>query len=135
MKRLLFILGIVPTYAEAQVQCPLELPESAMQMKAPGGWTTIPSAVTLTGFGMFESDPRGPLYLIPSESKDNKQETEGTWSWTFQGGEAWLYCTYNYTEAIRIAKRVSVSATKCSVSYKKNHVRHVTSLVATCDQR
>lgn len=124
----------LPFCAVGQVQCPLELPQSAMQIKAPAGWTAIPDAVPLTGFGMFETDPGGPLYLIPSDMKDNKKETEGTWFWEFQKGEAWLYCTYGFTEAIRISRRVATSPKKCSVSYKKNFVRHIESLVATCER-
>lgn len=114
--------------AVTAASCPLTLPREALTVRAPQGWDGYaPSPMRLTGFGMLAGPPSTMSYLVPTSTKPGQK------SWHFdRGEEKWLYCTYDGSAAIQIAKRMDDAATVCELSHKKDKHGGIGEMKAVC---
>lgn len=114
----------------AVVSCPLTLPQTAVAVHAPAGWRGhVPGTlVRLTGFGMMGGPPESMAYLVPDGGSSKRAPV-----WTFERGEEkWLYCTYDGSSAIQIAKPMPPEATKCTITYQETKLRLITGMQVEC---
>jgi len=114
----------------AVASCPLTLPQTTVAVQSPAGWRGyVPGTlIRLTGFGMLAGPPESMAYLVP-DAGSNKQAT--TWSFE-RGEEKWLYCTYDGSSAIQIAKPMPPAATTCTITYQETKLRLVTGMQVVC---
>lgn len=114
--------------ASAPISCPLTLPRETVTVKAPPGWAgyTPPEFMRLTGFGLLSGPPETMSYLVPRSS------TRGKTTWQVGEGPRWLYCTYDGSAAIQIARELPAVGTSCTITYKEMKQDGITAMAATC---
>lgn len=118
--------------ADDRASCPLVLPRSTVEVKAPPGWVGYsPSIMRLTGYGMMGGPPESMTYLVPSSSKNAKGDAVNTWAFA-AGEEKWLYCTYDDSSAIQISTRMADWATECSLTHQRASLGSITRMEAKC---
>ena len=122
----------LPAPANETIACPLVLPKTTVDVKAPTGWTGYsPTIVRLTGYGMMAGPPDSMTYLEPSGSKKLKNGSVSTWLFS-KGEERWMYCTYDGSGAIQISRRLADDATECSLSYKRDKFGSIGEMIVAC---
>jgi hypothetical protein len=112
--------------------CPMMLPNEAIDVRAPPGWTGhAPSLMRLTGYGMMAGPPESMAYLVPSGSRKLKGGAATNWQFG-GGGEKWLYCTYDSSAAIQISRRVGDAAKVCELSHTKDAYGNISEMRVAC---
>lgn len=132
--RLALILAALalPAAANDNTPCPLVLPSTTVEVKAPVGWTGYsPSIMRLTGYGMMAGPPDSMTYLVPSGSKKLKNGSSSSWAFT-KGEERWMYCTYDNSSVIQIARPLPDISTECSLSYKRDKFGGIGEMTVAC---
>jgi len=104
-----------------QFECPPEVPEGAMAMKAvPAGWVGhVGSPLKLQSAGVMGSEPAKLVDLVPTSRKEGKFDLVETWDLggSFDEGK-WLACSYA-GNLVTLAKRLPDNVARCSVTYQK----------------
>ena len=129
---LMSLSSLVATAGDLTTACPASLDRDALTVRGPDGWTGYaPGAMRLSGFGMMAGPPETMSYLVPSSSKTNKAGGSSTWEFepTWQ---KWLYCLYDGSAAIQIARRLDDSANICTVTFSRQARGSISSASVQC---
>lgn len=112
----------------ASVSCPMTLPREAVTVRGPAGWSGYvpPEFVRLTGFGLLAGPPNTLSYLAPIKS------TKDVITWRVGEGPRWLFCTYDGSAAIQIARPLPPTGATCTITYRETKQEGITAMAASC---
>lgn len=125
---MIFALFLAATVATSPISCPLTVPRETVAVRAPKGWAgyVAPEFMRLTGFGLLAGPPETMSYLVPRSS------TKGKTTWQVGEGPRWLYCTYDGSAAIQIARELPETGTSCTITYQETKQEGITAMSAVC---
>lgn len=125
--------------AEQRITCPTRLePDAVHPRNPPSGWELYMSRpVYLTEGGMLHGPPDESAYLVPDRSTHRKAENHVLESqhWSFDvphGYTMWAFCGYGHGATLKLFKKVSESATECTLSSKAKDERTKESIDFSC---
>lgn len=105
--------------ASEKLECPQQIPASAIQISDSGGWTArAPKALPLSSAGFNDGSPAAQRALKPFATKNNAGQTQHTWKFEGEYPEGkWLSCSYVGGVAI-LSKKIGDNISECSISYR-----------------
>jgi hypothetical protein len=127
-------LFLAAAAASAPLSCPLTLPRETVAVRAPPQWHGYvpPDIIRLTGFGLLGGAPETLSYLAPTAST-RSTVARSTITWRLDADTPrWLYCTYDDSAAIQIARPLPSGGTVCTIAYRKTRQDGITDMAASC---
>lgn len=105
---------------EVRLACPGELAAGAIRSEDPyPGWELYnPNKLVLRSASFMAGSPGKMMDLVPFEVRDYKGATQERWK--FDGGEAWLRCSYGEAGQITLSKKIEGAPSECMITYRRN---------------
>nr|WP_308937397.1 STY0301 family protein [Duganella vulcania] len=124
--------------AEHKIECPVQLPQDALQVvHPPSGWTAfVPTALRLSSVTMMNGPPSKMAILKPDEIKQQKNKKKVSWLDLNDGpapGGKWIACNYGEgNNDVILSRQIDDKTSQCTVTYSGTSPREYDITIA-CD--